>query len=313
MKGEVRPDLSIVIATRDTRDLLDACLQSIRRATAGLEVEVVVVDNGSTDGTRELLDRHPEVVVVRNADNRGFAEANNQGLRETRGRYLMLLNSDTEVDPASLRTLVEFMDRHPEVGACGPQLRFPDGSIQRSCFSFETPLRVAADMLGLGRLLPGTRLENLNTRFDHATTRPVDWMIGAALLVRRETMDAIGMLDEALRLHCNDSDWGLRIRQAGYPSMYVAEALVVHHSGATFRVERARDDVDAEMLRNLFFYYRKHFGVMGLTWVRFWMVIGYGAREAIARVRGRREFPGHGTHGETPRQRRLRAALSGKP
>jgi GT2 family glycosyltransferase len=197
----------------------------------------------------------------------------------------MLLNSDTEVGAGSLKTLVGYLDAHPDVGACGPLLRHPDGSVQKSCFSYHSPLRHLADMLALGRIFPGTRLENLNTRFSYARTSDVDWLIGAALVVPASVVGAVRMLDERFRIHGNDSDWCFRIHRAGYRIAFVAEAEVLHHGGATLSIERQRTDLERELIENLFAYHRKHFGWIGYAWLRLWLVIGYGARSAVVAVK----------------------------
>jgi GT2 family glycosyltransferase len=313
---EAVPDLSVVIANRDTKALLAQCLESIRGLPDAVRVEVIVVDNGSTDGSPEMVaDLYPHVHLVRNPTNTGFAIANNQGLALARGRYLMLLNSDTVVREQALERLVRFMDASPDVGACGPTLRYPDGRIQRSCFSFDSPWRHFCDMLAIGRAFPRSALlANQQFRFDHRHTAEVDWVIGAALLVRREVMEAVGVLDERFRIHCNDSDWCYRIHRSGYRVMFVHDAEVVHHSGATIRQESLREDLEAELVRNLFAYHRKHYGRLGVLWLRFWMVVGLGGRAAVLRAeRALRRDVTFRAVDVARFGRRARAALTGLP
>jgi GT2 family glycosyltransferase len=240
----------------------------------------VVVDNGSSDGSVELVrESYPAVHLIPNESNTGYALANNQGLAASRGRYLLLLNSDTVVQPGALARLVGFMDEHPDVGACGPLLRFPDGRLQRSCYSDPSPRSYFARMLGIDVLFPRSRFfGNQYYGFDHAHTAPVDTMLGAALLVRREAMDEVGVLDEDLRLHFNDFDWCLRIRKAGWKVYYVHDAEIVHHLQATTKVENHRFRLQGELVRNLLGFYRKHYGAGGLAWMRLWMTIGFGGR-----------------------------------
>jgi GT2 family glycosyltransferase len=312
--GAAAPDLSVVIANRDTKALLAQCLESIHHLPDAVRVEVIVVDNGSTDGSPEMVaDLYPAVRLIRNPTNTGFAIANNQGLAVARGRYLMLLNSDTVVREQALERLVRFMDAAPDVGACGPTLRYPDGRIQRSCFSFDSPWRHFCDMLAIGRVFPRSALfANQQFRFDHRHTAEVDWLIGAALVVRREVVEAVGVLDERFRIHCNDSDWCYRIHRSGYRVMFVHDAEIVHHSGATIRQEREREDIEAELLRNLFDYYRKHYGSPGLAWVRLWMVVGFAVRRA-ALAAGAALRPGRPYRAADAERfgRRVRAALTG--
>jgi GT2 family glycosyltransferase len=281
-----RPDLSVIIVNRNTRELLDECLASIAELPNVEGREVIVVDNGSTDGSMELVRQsYPNTRLIRNELNTGYALANNQGLAISTGRYLLLLNSDTVVQAHALALLVEFMDSHPAAGACGPLLRYPDGRLQRSCYSDPSPRSNIARMLGLDVLFPKTRLfGNQYYGFDHAHTAPVDAMLGAALLVRREAMERVGVLDEELRLHFNDFDWCLRIRKAGWRVYFVHEAEIVHHLQATTRVESQTSDLQREIVRNFFYYIRKHRGRGGLILVRVGLVIGFFGRYALFRL-----------------------------
>ncbi len=309
------PDMSVVIVNRNTRELLDACLASIRALPDAVSLDVVVVDNGSTDGSAERVrEEFPWVRLIRNEENTGYAFPNNQGLAVSRGRYVLLLNSDTIVRPAALGRLVEFMDAHPDAGACGPLLRFPDGRLQRSCYSIPSPRTYAAGMLALDRVFPRSRLfGNDNVGFGHDRTAPVEALLGAALLVRREALERVGGLDERLRIHYNDFDWCLRIREAGWRVYFVHDAEVVHHLQATTRVENRRLQLQAELVRNLFDYFRKHYGSAGVLWVRLWMLVGWGGRYLLFGLLG---LLGRAEPDPTASRFRLghvRAAWSGEP
>ena len=311
----LRPDLSIIIVNRNTRELLRACLRSIASLPDVVRCEVIVVDNGSTDGSAEIVTSdHPDVRLIRNETNTGFAFPNNQGLRVARGRHVLLLNSDTEVRPCALERLVRYLDGHPTVGACGPRLLNADGSLQRSCFSFPSPWRHLCDMLDLGRLLPRSRIfANQRDWFEHTTTAPVDWLMGAALVVRREVVERVGILDERFSLYCNELDWCYRIHQAAWEVHFVHDAEVVHHCGATRRNEDRDFRLQSEFLRNHFDYIQKHYGIGGLLWYRLWMVVGFGLRAIRIAVinRVRPTAPGRAhqrlVHGM------FRVALTGEP
>jgi GT2 family glycosyltransferase len=309
------PDLSVIIVNRNTRELLRACLASLRENGEGLALEVIVVDNGSSDGSVELVrDRFPESVLIRNEQNTGFAYPNNQGIAVSRGRYLMLLNSDTEVRPGALRRLVGFMDAHPEAGACGPRLLYPDGRLQRSVASFPTLWLHLCDMLLLDRLFPGSRIfSNMEEWFDHAATRPVEHLMGAALLVRREAIDEVGPLDECFRIHFNDVDWCWRIHHAGLKLYFVHDAEIMHHGSVTTRNENVDLQLQAELMRNTFDYYRKRFGRAGVLWLRAWMVVGYGARRAVCAVPSPLKARVLERCGEPFLHGALRAAWTGNP
>lgn len=309
------PDLSVVIVNRNTRALLRACLDSLVGLPDGVRTELIVVDNGSTDGSVELVrERFPQVQLIRNEENTGYAYPNNQGLEASTGRYVLLLNSDTEVRPFALARLVEFMERHPEAGACGPTLRYPDGSLQRSCYSFPSPRTTFSRMLALDALFPRSRvLGNQQLGFDHACTAPVDALLGAALLVRREALEKVGPLDERFRIHYNDFDWCYRIRRAGWEVYFVHEAEVVHHSQATTKLENDRLQLQGEIVRNLFEYHRKHYGEAGVRWLRLWLLVGFGGRAlAFAALSALR--PGKGDRVRALfRRGMVRAAWTGEP
>jgi GT2 family glycosyltransferase len=204
----------------------------------------------------------------------------------------MLLNSDAEVTAGALERLVRFMDASPEAGACGPALFYPDGRTQTSCFSHETPWRLTCDMLALGKIFPRSRIfANQRTWFPHDRTAAVDWVMGAALVVRRETIEQVGTLDERFSLHCNESDWCYRMHRAGWRVFFVHDARVVHHCGETRRLENRGMEIQRELVQNEFDYYRKHFGGLGFAWYRLWTVIGFAPRALRYRLRRRHGSP----------------------
>ena len=308
-------DLSIIIVNRNTRELLRECLDSIAAAPDAVRREVIVVDNGSADGSAEMVEgSFPTVHLIRNATNTGFAYPNNQGLAISSGRHVFLLNSDTVVKPHAMDRLVEFMDANPDVGACGPLIRYPDGRLQRSCRTFPTLWVHACDMLFLDRCFPRSRwFGNQETWFDHQRTAPVDQPMGAALLVRREVVNSVGPLDERFRIYYNDVDWCYRIHRAGWKIYFVHDAEIIHHQGVTTRSENRQLELTAEMTRNLFDYYRKHYGAHGLFWFRLLTVMGFSFRRLLFAV------PGLLWRTEAMRRRiaflrgTLRAAWTGNP
>lgn len=228
------PDLtlSIIIVSWNACELLATCVQSIYDNLDVPRTEVIVVDNGSDDGSPEMVQtRFPQVRLIENAENRGFAAANNQGLRASRGRYLLLLNSDTEVRPGALRTLVNFLDMHLNVGVVGPKLLNTDGTLQRSSYTFPTVLKEAVLLGGerVARTLVGDYPFAPITR----SAMPVDWVKGAALMIRRDVVDAVGELDETFFFYTEETDWCYRVRQAGWLVMYEPGAAIVHHDGGS--------------------------------------------------------------------------------
>ena len=225
-------DLSIVIVTHNHAPFVAACLNSLQPGAGSLAVEVFVVDNCSVDGSAAAAEAHfPAAQVIRNTTRQGFAANNNTAIRRSRGRYLLLLNPDTVVERDALETLVRFMDAHPDVGICGPQLRFADGTVQPSCRRFPTWRSALARRTPLRRFLWHSSLNahHLMADFDHNHEQPVDWMLGACLMARREAIDEIGLMDEGYYLYVEDIDWCYRMHRRGWSVVYVPSAHVVHH------------------------------------------------------------------------------------
>ncbi|MFN2608061.1 MAG: glycosyltransferase family 2 protein [Acidimicrobiales bacterium] len=226
-----RPDVTVVVIAHDVVDLLRQCLQSVRNAAGGIAVETIVVDNGSTDGTAQMVTASfPEVRLIRRPGNEGVP-GRNHGLRAARGRHRMFLDSDAELTEGALPALVAALDASPDVGLVGPRLVYPDGGLQLSTRRFP-PL-----------LLPLYRFPPFAARFESGTTmrrhlmaddphdrrRPVEYVLGACQLFRADAQAAAGEIDRRIWFGHDDADWCFRIRQAGYQVVYVPEAEVVHH------------------------------------------------------------------------------------
>lgn len=266
--GGHHTDVSIVVLSWNTRDLLLRCLEAVHRHPPPGEWEGVVVDNASGDGSAEAVaERFPAWTLVRNRRNEGYARGNNQGIARTTGDLVLLLNSDTVVGEGSLDRLVRELRDHPRLAIAAPQLRNPDGTVQRSCMRFPSLLTALFFDTWLERLFPGNPV---NARyfyrdFDHEQTREVDQPPGACLLLRREALEEVGLLDEDLFLFFNDVDLCLRLRRAGWGIRFVADARVRHEVGAS---TRQFDDFIVTWHRNRLRYYRKHHGAWGEAWVR---------------------------------------------
>jgi GT2 family glycosyltransferase len=253
-------DLSIVIVSYNTRDLLRKCLASLPAAAPGIEFETFVVDNASPDDSAGMVcAEYPAVRLIANTDNAGFTRANNQALRLASGRHALALNPDTEPEPGSLAILVRFLDEHPGAGACGPKLLNSDGSLQPNGRRFPTPWREFLGVSGLRRLNPAgfdRKLEYGRDDFD--STCPVDVVSGACLMVRGETMARVGMLDERFFMFYEEYEWCWRIHRAGLEVYYVPASRVVHHwMGA---VKQRSREMTAQLYRSQWLYYRKTAG-----------------------------------------------------
>ncbi len=247
------PDVTVVIVSYNTRDLLLQCLSAVLDAAASLRLETVVVDNASVDGSAEAVAEHfPQMRLIRNPDNRGFAAACNQGLAEAKGRYQLLLNPDTRVAPNVLAEMVAFLDNNPRVGAVGAQLIHEDGRLQNSVANFPTLVTELLNKSLLRRLFP----ERYPGK-ERAPSGPfeVESVIGACMMVRKDALDAVGPLDEGYFFFLEETDWCFRMRQQGWKIVSLPSARVVHLQGRSAR----RDIVSARIE-----YYRSRYRFFAL-------------------------------------------------
>ena len=282
--------LSVVVLSWNTREILRACLASLERDAPCEPREIIVVDNGSRDGSSGMVAREfPEVRLIANPENRLYAEGNNQGARAATGRYLCLLNSDTEVRPGALDRLTGFLESHPEYGAVAPKLVNPDGTVQRACRRFPSLLEPLVESTSLGNLPPGSWLSwwwGMGD-FDHQHSRDVLQPPGACLVSRTAEYQELGGLDPSLSLFFNDVDLCLQLWRKGRRIRYLAEAEVMHHLGYSTRAQDPRHR-NLLWVQNRAAYFRKNHGRLGERWLR--AVFGLWALECQLRIRlGSRE------------------------
>lgn len=226
------PDVSIIIVNWNTCDLLRDCLESLKRIDPCPAFEICVVDNASTDGSVDTVRSHyPDVRLIANTLNAGFAAANNRGAASARGRYLLLLNPDTVVLPNSLAELVRFADAHPDAGAVGPRLLNSDGSPQRSCWRGRPGITSAlVDGLYLWKL-PGAPLASRFEIDPGAVQESIEvkHILGACMLIRRAAWDRVGPLDEGFFMYLEETDWCVRATEAGWKIMFNPASVITHH------------------------------------------------------------------------------------
>lgn len=254
-------DLSIVIVNWNTREHLARCLERIYETVAAVAFEVIVVDNASRDGSPEMVkERFPQVELLANGENAGFARANNQAIRQSGGRYVLLLNPDAFVMEGTIDRMVEFLDAHPTVGMAGCQLLGEDGTVQPSCTGFPTLATEFFLFTYLDRLLKRSPIfaRYRMTYWDFDDVRPVDVIQGAFMLVRREAMEEVGLLDEGFFMYSEEMDWCYRFKQRGWPVYYVPYARAVHVGGQS--TQQVRADMILELYRSRVIFFRKHYG-----------------------------------------------------
>ena len=243
-------DVSVVIVTWNTRELVRRCVRSVLERSGGVSLEATVVDNASTDGTCDTLCREfPDVRLIANETNVGFPSAANRGIVDARGRYVLLLNSDTEATPGALSEMVRFMDAHRDVAALGPRLVDRDGALQPSCYSNMNAWKTFAVAYGLADVMPYAQLERLSPRNvlrrivdfpDHERVLYPNWFRGACMLLRGDAVRDVDGLDERFFVYFEEIDLFDRLREAGWTIAYLPTATFIHHGDVVIRMENPR-------------------------------------------------------------------------
>jgi len=244
-------DLSIIIVNWNTKNLLLQCLEAVDQTAGTVTTEIFVVDNRSADGSGTAVkERFPGVTLIENRVNLGFAKANNQALSLAKGDYLLLLNPDTRAEVGAIERLFYFMKAHPEAGAAGPQLLHPDGTKQNSIANFPSLATELLNKRFLRWLFPK---EFPGKEKDYREPLEVDSVIGACMMVRREAMEQVGLLDENYFLFLEETDWCYRLKKAGWKIYHVPQAEVYHFQGKGVEMEKKRARIEYYRSRALFF------------------------------------------------------------
>jgi len=238
-----RPAISAVIVSYNGMDFVPDCLATLKADLSGYDHEIIVVDNHSTDGTvKYIIDHHPDVRLIINPRNEGFARAVNQGIQAAKYALLWLLNQDLRIRPGCLTALLECHQRLGRPGVIGPKLVGFDGKLQKFCRRFPRYHHLLFELTGLAYLFPHSGLFNgwKMGEFDHLSSRPVEQPMGAAMLISRSCVDDVGPLDESFGIFFNDVDFCLRLDRAGYTNYYCAEAVVEHYGGGSVSRRKAK-------------------------------------------------------------------------
>ena len=271
-------DLSIAIVSYNTKDVLLDCLRSVHAHTTAIALEVIVVDNDSRDGTvAALKDAYPAMRIVENPDNRGFAKAVNQALTVSRGRHVLLLNSDTVVRDQALATMVAYLDDHPDVGAVSCKQWTGYGHLNQTCFPFPSIRDHLFYSALFQRIAPTLQAAAVATQaVDCTQSQDVDWANGACLMIRRSLLQQSGGLDEEFFMYFEDVDLCRRLHQQGYRVRHVAEAEIVHFIGCSSGHDREHLQVVWEFSRIR--YIEKHFSPVKRWLMKGWIAGGTGWR-----------------------------------
>ena len=252
-------DLSIVIVNHNAEEFLEQSLKSIYENTQEINFEIIVVDNNSADeSTKMVKEKFPQVKLIEKVNNEGFTKAANQGTKESRARFILYLNNDTVVLSRALEEMVKFMDNYPQAGACGAKILNSDGTLQFSCRQFPTYLSALFNRSSLlTRLFPNNIFSKryLMSDWSHDEVRQVDWVSGSCLIIRRQAMDEVGLMDDGYFIYCEDVDWCYRASQAGWKIYYVHQSQIIHLSGWPLNPLR----MVFEHHRSMYRFYRKHY------------------------------------------------------
>jgi GT2 family glycosyltransferase len=268
-------DLSIVIVSWNVSALLQACLASIDAGRGELALETIVVDAGSTDGSPDIVSTiFPWVKLIARPDNVGFPKGNNIGLAQSNGRYLLLLNPDTEVVGQALSTMVDYLEANPGVGVVGGQLLNPDGTVQSSRRRFPTIATAFFESTWLQPVAPKKILRHYYAE-DVADdeTADVDWVKGACLMTRRTILEQVGPLDVDYFMYSEELDWCKRIKMTGWRVVYLPEAKIIHHEGKSS--EQAVTARHINFQRAKLRYFRKYHGMMITVALRIFLLKNY--------------------------------------
>jgi GT2 family glycosyltransferase len=289
--------VSVIVVSWNTADLLAACLDAVGRTAGPLVAETIVVDNGSTDGTQAMLRRQfPDVRLIQNDENVGFARANNQALAVCRGGFALLLNSDAFLQPEALAAMLDLARAQPRTGIVGARLLNADGSFQASHTPFPGLRQEILMLTGLGRRIYGPWYPSHPPTADHAP-RAVDYVEGACLLVRREAWTDVGGLDEGYFMYAEEVDWCRTMSARGWQVWYHPGATVVHLGGGSSTQRAAQRELD--LYRSRIRFFRKHRGRRAATTLKLVIVAISLAKVPVYGVlrlltgnrRGRRPLP----------------------
>ncbi len=257
-------DLSVVIVSWNTRRVIGACLESVFRNLGNLTAEVIVIDNGSSDHSAQMIAHEfPQVRLIDNDTNRGFAAANNQGIRIARGRHVLLLNPDTVIIGDVLEKTLAYARAHPDAGIVGCQVMEGRAAVQRTCFRFPSPLNTFMWVTGLSAVFPRSRVAGRAAYgpWRRDGERDVDVVSGMFMLARREAIEQVGPMDEKYFVFAEEADWCRRFRDAGWRCVFAPVGRILHVDGGSKSTEQADTRMYVQLQKSVLRFQRKHLGV----------------------------------------------------
>lgn len=272
-------DLSIIIVSWNAKAYLEECLQSLLDTPPLRCMEIIVVDNASTDGSPEMVEsNYPQVKLIRSGENLGFARANNLAVRESRGKYISLVNSDVKVLPGCLDRLADYLDQNPAVGNAGPRVLNPDLTMQSTCRRFPGIWNNLCTATGLATAFRKNRFFSGEHMFffPHDRVLEVDVLVGCFWMMRREAVNQVGLLDESFFMYGEDVDWCRRCWKTGWKVMFVPTGVAIHHRGGSSASQPVSLAVTQQT--SIFHYWWKHHGSLGVLAIQSIFLLRYGFR-----------------------------------
>ncbi|EKD57856.1 MAG: WsbD [uncultured bacterium] len=267
-------DLSIIIVSFNTKELLKSCLNSVIGSSKEFQTEIFVVDNNSSDNTAAMIKKdYPQIKLIANKKNLGFSKANNQALKLAKGKYVLILNPDTKLAPDTISEMIKFMEKDPKIAVSTCRVELPNGQIDRDCRRhFPTPWRAFCHFSKLAKLFPHSKLFN-QYYFGYlspATEHEIDSCVGAFMMVRQSIVKKVGLFDEDFFFYGEDLDWCWRFKDAGYKIMYTPRTKIIHYKGAASGMKQTsqhltKASIDSkkraltESVRAMEIFYKKHY------------------------------------------------------
>ncbi|HML74982.1 MAG TPA: glycosyltransferase family 2 protein [Anaerohalosphaeraceae bacterium] len=260
MKSINQVDISIIVVNWNTRDILKDCLRSVYEQTQDISFELIVVDNASSDSSVSMVkSEFPQVILIVNKENRGFAAANNQGMQIANGRYVLLLNSDTIVLDGAIQKTLVFGDKHPEAAVVGCRVLNPDKSLQPTCFMYPSLLNLFLSSTYLYKSFPRSRFfgRERMTWWFRDDVREVEVVTGCFMLVRKEAIETVGMMDESFFMYAEETDWCYRFKKVGWKLLFTPEAQIVHIGGQSSK--KIKGEMLIQLRMSILYFIKKNY------------------------------------------------------
>ena len=290
-------DVSVIVVNWNTKVLLHNCLKSIYEQAGDVDFEVIVVDNASTDGSAGMVKKNfPDVTLIENSENRGYAAACNQGMRIVDSRYVLILNSDTLIRDSAIEKTLRYAEKHPEAAIVGCQVWEAQDKIQMTCFRFPSLLNLFLRASGLAKAFKNNRFFGRENMFwwPRDTERQVEVVSGVFMLVRQEAIRQVGLMDEAYFLYYEETDWCYRFSKAGWKMLFWPGARIIHIDGGSHSANQNALKMSVQFQKSFFIFFKKHYSTASYLMTRIlWTLytamkyFGYALFLLVRRIKGK--------------------------